>query len=80
MDIKEKAELRKQFASRINNNSEGMIAGISSDWRDLTFVYDIPFDNEKIDDESKKLNYGLFLFLMIGSHLDAVCLSNNIGY
>ena len=53
MVIKEKAELRKQFASRINNNSEGMIAGISSDWRDLTFVYDIPFDNEKIDDESK---------------------------
>lgn len=48
----EKEKFRKLFASRVNNNQEGMIVGSKSDWQELTFVYDIPLGKKYLENES----------------------------
>ena len=49
----EKEKFRNIFASKVNSDLEGMIVGSKSDWEELTFVYDIPFKDECLENENE---------------------------
>lgn len=49
----EKEKFRNIFASKVNSDLEGMIVGSRSDWEELTFVYDIPFKDECLENENE---------------------------
>lgn len=47
----EKEKFRKIFASKVDNGQGGMIMGSKSDWKELVFVYDIPFKDGCLENE-----------------------------
>lgn len=49
----EKERFRKIFADKIKRETAGMTAGMSRELEDLTFVYDIPFNEKCVYDKSE---------------------------
>lgn len=71
----EKEKFCKIFASKLNSELEVMTVGSRSNWEQLTFLYDIPFEDECLENENedKLLQAGLWIIFIFDTREPSGC-------